>query len=78
MAHVPKSTLTGRQMEGSVSDADRADDFWGTALYDGGIEVALDRENHDDVRRSGYANGALFPSGGFGFRYTVLMIVQWS
>ena len=69
----------GRRIEGlSASDVDRADNFWGTTLYDRGIEVALDWENHGDVKRSGYANGTLLPSRDFGFRYTVLMIVQWS
>jgi len=36
------------------------------------------RENHGDARTSGYMNGTLLPSLGFGLRYTVLTIVQWS
>lgn len=58
------------------SDADRAGDLWGTASYR--FDPAFDRENHGDAKSSGYENGTLFPSRGRGFRYTVLMIVQWS
>ena len=60
-----------------TSDVD-CNDIWGTALYGGRVDPVFERENHGDVRRSEYANETLFPSRGFGFRYTVLMIVQWS
>ena len=79
MAHVPKSTLVGLWAERwPAFDADCSGDLSGTTLYEGGIDLVFGRENHADVRRSGYANGTLLPSLGLGFRYTVLMIVQWS
>ena len=74
MSHVPKSTLTGpRTDRWPVADAtDCIEDVWG------GIRLVSRRENHGDARTSGYMNGTLLPSLGFGLRYTVLTIVQWS
>jgi len=60
----------------TTSDPD-CNDLWGT-VCGGRLDPIFERENHGDVRRSGYANGILLPSLGFGFLYTVLMIVQWS
>jgi len=75
MSHAPKFTLTGPR-------ADRgpgcAGDFWGTTLYGGEIEFGSSRENHGDARRPGYENGTLSPPRNLGFRYIVLIIVQWS
>jgi len=61
----------------STFDPD-CNDLWGIALGCGRVDPIFERENHGDARRSGYANGILSPSLGFGFLYTVLMIVQWS
>lgn len=60
-----------------ASDAG-CNDLRGTVLYGGRVDSVFERENHGDARRSGYAIGTLLPSRGFGFRYTVFMIVQWS
>ena len=60
------------------SGAECADDLWGTAFCDERIRPVFERENQGDVKSSGYENGTLFPFRGRGFRYTVLMIVQWS